>query len=52
MVLFVVYLVSKALWVQLDVAGDFRHGPVRYYGCFMLCCFTKQLVVDLWTAML
>ncbi|CAI0392524.1 unnamed protein product [Linum tenue] len=28
MVLFVGYLLSKALWVQLDVAGEFRHGPV------------------------
>ncbi|OVA12385.1 RHD3/Sey1 [Macleaya cordata] len=25
---FVIYLVSKALWVQLDVAGEFRNGPV------------------------
>ncbi|CAL1402357.1 unnamed protein product [Linum trigynum] len=28
MVLFVGFLLSKALWVQLDVAGQFRHGPV------------------------
>lgn len=28
MILFVLYLVSKAIWVQLDVAGEFRHGPL------------------------
>ncbi|KAJ0981662.1 hypothetical protein J5N97_009917 [Dioscorea zingiberensis] len=27
-VLFVLYLLSKALWVQLDVNGEFRHGAV------------------------
>ncbi|CAN1221474.1 Protein ROOT HAIR DEFECTIVE 3 homolog 2 [Linum grandiflorum] len=28
MVIFVGYLLSKALWVQMDIAGEFRHGPV------------------------
>ncbi|XP_021887568.1 protein ROOT HAIR DEFECTIVE 3 homolog 2-like [Carica papaya] len=26
MALFVIFLFSKALWVQLDIAGDFQHG--------------------------
>ncbi|XP_045804709.1 protein ROOT HAIR DEFECTIVE 3 homolog 2 isoform X2 [Trifolium pratense] len=26
--LFVAYLIGKALWVQLDVAGEFRHGTL------------------------
>ncbi|CAN1810156.1 Protein ROOT HAIR DEFECTIVE 3 homolog 2 [Linum perenne] len=28
MIIFVGYLLSKALWVQMDIAGEFRHGPV------------------------
>ncbi|KAF5736246.1 protein ROOT HAIR DEFECTIVE 3 2 [Tripterygium wilfordii] len=28
LVLFVAYLLSKALWVQMDIAGEFRHGPL------------------------
>ncbi|KAA8537113.1 hypothetical protein F0562_029591 [Nyssa sinensis] len=28
MVLFVVFLLSKALWVQMDIAGDFRNGTL------------------------
>ncbi|CAN0854944.1 Protein ROOT HAIR DEFECTIVE 3 homolog 2 [Linum grandiflorum] len=28
MVIFVAYLLFKALWVQMDVAGQFRHGAV------------------------
>ncbi|KAM0944077.1 hypothetical protein DsansV1_C12g0115601 [Dioscorea sansibarensis] len=27
-VLFVLYLFGKALWIQLDVNGEFRHGAV------------------------
>ncbi|KAL5577679.1 hypothetical protein UlMin_019378 [Ulmus minor] len=27
-VLFVVYLLSKALWIQMDIPGEFRHGPI------------------------
>lgn len=27
-VIFVAFLLSKALWVQLDIAGEFRHGIV------------------------
>ncbi|KAL2650121.1 hypothetical protein R1flu_018249 [Riccia fluitans] len=26
LIFFVVYLLGKALWVQLDIAGEFRHG--------------------------
>ncbi|KAI4299294.1 hypothetical protein L6164_032765 [Bauhinia variegata] len=28
MVMFVAYLLGKALWVQMDVAGEFRHGAL------------------------
>ncbi|KAI4296630.1 hypothetical protein L6164_036575 [Bauhinia variegata] len=28
MVIFVVYLLGKALWVQMDIAGEFRHGAL------------------------
>ena len=28
MVLFVAFLLSKALWVQMDIAGEFRNGTV------------------------
>ncbi|XP_008225727.1 PREDICTED: protein ROOT HAIR DEFECTIVE 3 homolog 2-like [Prunus mume] len=28
MVLFVVFLISKALWVQMDIAGEFQHGTL------------------------
>ncbi|KAL6201627.1 hypothetical protein ACLB2K_025340 [Fragaria x ananassa] len=28
LVLFVAYLLSKALWVQMDIAGEFRHGAI------------------------
>jgi len=28
LVLFVVYLLSKALWVQMDITGEFRNGAV------------------------
>uniref|UniRef100_A0A1D1Y028 Protein ROOT HAIR DEFECTIVE 3 homolog n=1 Tax=Anthurium amnicola TaxID=1678845 RepID=A0A1D1Y028_9ARAE len=34
MILFVTFLVSKAVWVQLDVTGDFRHGTLS--GLFAL----------------
>ncbi|WJX39355.1 hypothetical protein P8452_26906 [Trifolium repens] len=29
--LFVAYLIGKALWVQLDVAGEFRHGTAATF---------------------
>lgn len=29
MLLFVAYLLSKAMWVQMDVGGQFQHGTVR-----------------------
>ncbi|CAL2252658.1 unnamed protein product [Prunus armeniaca] len=28
MVLFVAFLISKALWVQMDIAGEFQHGTL------------------------
>lgn len=28
MILFVAYLLLKALWVQMDISGEFRHGAV------------------------
>ncbi|KAL6952441.1 hypothetical protein U1Q18_040927 [Sarracenia purpurea var. burkii] len=28
MVLFVIFLLMKALWVQMDIAGEFRHGTL------------------------
>ncbi|KAJ4980824.1 hypothetical protein NE237_031661 [Protea cynaroides] len=28
MALFIIYLLSKALWVQLDITGSFRHGTL------------------------
>ncbi|KAM5587220.1 protein ROOT HAIR DEFECTIVE 3 [Rosa sericea] len=28
LVLFVAYLLTKALWVQMDIAGEFRHGAL------------------------
>ncbi|XP_004293731.1 PREDICTED: protein ROOT HAIR DEFECTIVE 3 homolog 2 [Fragaria vesca subsp. vesca] len=28
LVLFVAYLLTKALWVQMDIAGEFRHGTI------------------------
>ncbi|KAF4362476.1 hypothetical protein CsatB_001403 [Cannabis sativa] len=28
MILFVAYLLSKALWVQMDISGQFRHGAL------------------------
>ncbi|XP_031269850.1 protein ROOT HAIR DEFECTIVE 3 homolog 2-like [Pistacia vera] len=28
LILFVVYLLSKALWVQMDIAGEFQHGAM------------------------
>ncbi|KAK3188901.1 hypothetical protein Dsin_028462 [Dipteronia sinensis] len=28
MVIFIAYLISKALWVQMDISGEFRHGTL------------------------
>lgn len=28
MILFVAYLLLRALWVQMDIAAEFRHGAV------------------------
>ncbi|RYR63106.1 hypothetical protein Ahy_A04g020901 isoform B [Arachis hypogaea] len=28
MIIFVAYLIGKALWVQMDIAGEFRHGAL------------------------
>lgn len=33
-VIFVSYLLLKALWVQLDIASQFRHGFVSVNYCF------------------
>lgn len=36
MVIFVAYLLGKALWVQMDIAGEFRHGAVSTSDlCFL-----------------
>ncbi|XP_057986091.1 protein ROOT HAIR DEFECTIVE 3 homolog 2 isoform X3 [Hevea brasiliensis] len=29
MILFIVFLLSKALWVQMDIAGEFRNGTIQ-----------------------
>lgn len=36
MILFVVFLLAKALWVQMDIPGEFRHGYVskEFIGSF------------------
>ncbi|KAH7519070.1 hypothetical protein JRO89_XSUnG0141200 [Xanthoceras sorbifolium] len=36
MVLFIAYLLSKALWVQMNISGEFRHGTVS----------TKEILVS------
>ncbi|KAJ1414422.1 RHD3/Sey1 [Sesbania bispinosa] len=28
MVIFVAYLIGKAIWIQMDIAGEFRHGAL------------------------
>ncbi|KAK7331246.1 hypothetical protein VNO77_25466 [Canavalia gladiata] len=28
MIIFVAYLIGKAIWVQMDIAGEFRHGTL------------------------
>lgn len=40
MVIFVVYLVVKAVWIQMDIAGEFRHGAVSTDGFFFFPFFT------------
>lgn len=32
MFIFVAYLLGKAIWVQMDIAGEFRHGTVSMSG--------------------
>lgn len=32
LVLFVIFLLSRALWIQLDISGEFRNGTVRTYS--------------------
>ncbi|KAH1041127.1 hypothetical protein GYH30_023784 [Glycine max] len=32
MFIFVAYLLGKAIWVQMDIAGEFRHGTVSMTG--------------------
>jgi hypothetical protein len=32
-VIFVIFLLLKALWVQLNIAGEFRHGIVSIFYC-------------------
>jgi len=31
-VIFLGYLLLKALWVQLDIAGEFQHGAVSIFN--------------------
>ncbi|WOL03009.1 protein ROOT HAIR DEFECTIVE 3 [Canna indica] len=35
-VIFVVFLVGKALWVQLDISGEFRNGAVSFIMLYRL----------------
>lgn len=42
-VIFVGYLIIKAVWVQLDISGEFRHGAVSLSNLFVYLC-TKLLV--------
>lgn len=56
MAFFVIYLVSRALWVQMDIPGQFRHGTVsktlnpvpfflgKYSVCFSLACLSWLLL--------
>lgn len=32
--IFVVFLLGQALWVQLDISGEFRNGAVSVQFCF------------------
>lgn len=41
-VLFVGYLIIKAVWVQLDISGEFRHGAVSFCISF-ISSYTESL---------
>lgn len=41
--IFVAYLLGKAIWVQMDVGGEFRHGAVSCVGSFLPFYFFPQL---------
>lgn len=50
-VIFVLYLLAKALWVQLDVSGQFSNGLVSFES--NLCCvgpYFSALLVLVFTA--
>lgn len=34
-VIFVGFLLIKAVWVQLNIAGEFRHGVVSIFYCYL-----------------
>jgi hypothetical protein len=38
-VIFVIFLLVKALWVQLNIAGEFRHGIVSIFYCGLYTLF-------------
>ena len=38
-VMFVVFLVGKAIWVQLDIANEFRNGFVSIKATVLSCYF-------------
>lgn len=45
--IFIAYLIGKAIWIQLDIAGEFRHGAVSrlfflpFYSHFCSRCMLK-----------
>jgi len=47
--IFVAYLIGKAIWVQMDVGGEFRHGAVSTVGSFLSFYFFPQL--DAWNSL-
>lgn len=48
MFLFVAYLISKAMWVQMDIPGQFQHGTVSMRERLHIISLPDILVVLTW----
>lgn len=50
-IIFISYLLVKALWVQLDISGEFRNGAVSVtmllLKLFLICMSKKHLIEEL-----
>lgn len=47
LVIFVAFLLLKALWVQLDISGEFRNGAVSVNFCSNCLLFSHPSLLNL-----